>query len=346
MSASLWELDEAGIQSMVDNGTTGYTVAMSGQSGTIRTVLTLCVVDTNQVGASTATSTYTATSAGATALSLARVAESLTLFVAYCQTASTLTLANPTRDVIFNDTSNGTQFNIGFEPDTLRTVDSTYSALGSPVSAFTVSIAPYVPSPHIATINGSATPTVADVQEGVSMVVEDLAALQNIDVGGSGWPGEDYSFGSGVYYFNFPPREDGRVFGNLPATKTVVVEDIFLVTAEMDVTVSLQDGEAKVVLTGANTTSPRYITYRLNLLGYSVADGCALYYPLLEGAGELVINPDGSVEIDSLQRVTVWHVDQATGIWNSFEVTMVNNEVVTIDKWALIEFIQPMKFIS
>lgn len=329
VSATLWEINEAGISSLVLNGLgTGYDVAMSGQTGTVRTVLTACFENADQNTTNPNASIFTATSASATALSLARVNESLTLFVAYCNTVSTLTLTNPSRDITFTDSGNGTQFNIGYEADTEQTVDSTYSALANRVSAFVINILPHTASPSITSIEGDVTPELPDESTDLNVVTANLGTVTSGTLGGRTIIIN--STGSNSCNIDFPARVDGMTWLNLPDTVNLLLTDGTF-SPTLPILVTAKAGETSVSIIDADISGPGPLAYYLNQLGYSVEDGVELYYQGLDG--DVVINPNTSVTLAATTvfpfTMSFWHVD-LDGEWNSFEVTFTINSTVSL----------------
>jgi hypothetical protein len=247
VTTGTWGINEAGIAALALNGgSTGYDVTMSGQSGTIRTVLTFSVADAAQTAPSNINNIFTATSAGATSLPLTRVASSFTYFVAYCETVTTLTLAEPTRDTTFVDSGNGTQFNIGYEADTARTANSTYSALAGRVSAHVINFAP-APAQAITGINGGAADAVVYGQPFTMTTTGYGSPVNAITIAGVACSGVSGTGGTA------PALTDGATVPT-PGTRQLTATNASSESANRNISVGVASGQFAQLLSGTLST--------------------------------------------------------------------------------------------
>lgn len=192
-------------------------------------------------------------------------------------------------------------------------------------SAYSFAIQAASAAPAILTVEGSATPELPDEATSVDVVTQDMDTISSGTLGGRAVVIN--STGVDSCNIDFPARVDGMTWGNLPATKTLELEDTEAVTASINVDVTLQDDEVSTTIASADISGPGPLAYYLDQLGYSVADGVRLYYQSL--GGDVVINPDTSVVLAGAAvppfTMEFWHVD-LSGEWNSFEVTFTEGE--------------------
>lgn len=303
-----WGLNEAGIAAMTLNvAGTGYDVTMTGQSGSIRTVIMYIVQDTDQTAIGDTEHIFT--SSGGT-LSLVRAFESFTVFSAYISTLTTLTLAEPSWDTAFADSSNGTRLNIGYEADTARTADATFNNGSGFKSAHIINFLP-VPNQTITSVNGGTNV----VQYGTAFTwahsgfptapnAATLAGIACSSVTTNGGAAPALIDESAV------PTPGARTLSGSNGT----------VSANFAVTLQAPAGFQAVQLAGTlNTTN----TGCIHNMSPAVAEGHWIIAPT---ANNTIIYPNGDFETDSEETMQFWHIQTAspaseTGTARSYNFT-------------------------